>query len=85
MFFSNWTRNELIYWLSYEPQHPADGLSDFDLLKDEIKVGDVLLVEGQCQVSRIIKTFTQRLWSMAKRCHRLTWRWHLPLIRYLTR
>lgn len=65
MFFSDWTRNKLICWLSYEPEHPADSLSDFDLLKDEIKVGDVLLVEGQSQVSRIIKTVTQSPWSHA--------------------
>ena len=63
MFFSDWTRNKLICWLSHEPDHPADSLSDFDLLKDEIKVGDILLVEGQSQVSRIIKTVTQSPWS----------------------
>jgi hypothetical protein len=65
MFFSDWIRNKLICWLSHEPEHPADRLSDFDLLKDEIKVGDILLVEGQSQVSRIIKTVTQSPWSHA--------------------
>jgi len=65
MVISNWTRNKLIGWLSHEPRHPVDHLSDFDLLKDEIKVGDVLLVEGQSQVSRIIKTVTQSPWSHA--------------------
>ncbi len=65
MGINNWTRNKLIGWLSHEPEQPADRLSDFDLLKDEIKVGDVLLVEGQSQVSRIIKTVTQSPWSHA--------------------
>ncbi len=65
MGISNLTRNKLIGWLSHEPEHPADHLSDFDLLKDEIKVADVLLVEGQSQVSRIIKTVTQSPWSHA--------------------
>ena len=65
MGINDWTRNKLISWLSQEPAHPADRLSDFDLLKDEIKVADVLLVEGQSQVSRIIKTVTQSPWSHA--------------------
>ena len=65
MGIDDWTRNKLISWLSQEPEYPADSLSDFDLLKDEIKVGDVLLVEGQSQVSRIIKTVTQSPWSHA--------------------
>jgi len=65
MGISNWTRNKLISWLGHEPELQADHLSDFDLLKDEIKAGDVLLVEGQSQVSRIIKTVTQSPWSHA--------------------
>ncbi len=65
MGVSNWTRNKLIRWLSHESKCLADHLSDFDRLKDEIKVGDVLLVEGQSQISRIIKTVTQSPWSHA--------------------
>lgn len=65
MGFSNWVRNKLINWLSYEPEMAADLLSDFDLLTDEIKVGDILLVEGQSQVSSIIKSVTQSRWSHA--------------------
>ncbi len=65
MGISNWTRHKLIGWLSHEPEHPADLLSDFNLLSDEIKVGDILLVEGQSQISRIIKSVTQSRWSHA--------------------
>ncbi len=65
MRISNWTRSKLIDWLSYEPEQPADLLSDFNLLSDEIKVGDILLIEGQSQISRIIKSVTQSRWSHA--------------------
>lgn len=65
MGIRNWAHNKLIGWLNHEPDHPADRLSDFDLLKDEIKIGDVLLIEGQSQVSKIIKTVTQSPWSHA--------------------
>ncbi len=65
MGFNDWIRNKLISWLSYEPEQAADLLSDFNLLSDEIKVGDVLLVEGQSQISRIIKSVSQSRWSHA--------------------
>ena len=65
MQFSDWLRAKLIDWLNFEPDHPADGLSDFERLSDEIRPGDILLVEGRSQVSRIIKTITQSPWSHA--------------------
>lgn len=43
-------------------------LMDFSRLKDEIRSGDVLLVEGRTQVSQIIQIVTHSRWSHSAIC-----------------
>src|SRR5690606_7928424 len=40
-------------------------LSDLDRIRQEVKVGDVILVEGRSRVSDVIKLITQSRWSHA--------------------
>ncbi|MFT5258554.1 MAG: hypothetical protein ACI9J2_000131 [Saprospiraceae bacterium] len=60
--------SKIIGWLTKSLDAYDEGLIDFDRMKDEILPGDVLLVEGQSQVSRIIQTITQSRWSHSAIC-----------------
>ncbi len=40
-------------------------LSNFDRIRQEVKIGDVILVEGRSRVSDVIKLITQSRWSHA--------------------
>lgn len=60
--------SKVIAWLTKPLEVYNEGLIDFDRMKDEILPGDVLLVEGQSQVSRIIQTITQSRWSHSAIC-----------------
>ncbi len=54
---------KVIAWLTKEPPPKEVPPCDFNRLKYEIRPGDVLLVEGQSRVSRIIRTITQSPWT----------------------
>lgn len=56
---------KLTHWISYEPEN-ADILPyDFTRMCQQIKPGDVLLVEGRSRISTIIRTITQSPWTHA--------------------
>ena len=56
-------------YLEFErPPASAYIAQDFDALHDAIRVGDVLLVDGQAKVSTGIKYLTQSTWSHAALC-----------------
>lgn len=57
------TVTQLINWLTKEPPPAEVPPCDFNRLKYEIRPGDVILVEGQSRVSKIIRTITQSPWT----------------------
>lgn len=56
---SNW----LTRWLIDDIRPVNAGLCDFDQLVEEVRIGDVLLIEGRSRVSDIIKLLSQSPWS----------------------
>lgn len=56
-----WDR--FVRWLTYEASNKQAPLSDFERLRYELRPGDVLLVEGRSNVSDIIKSITQSIWT----------------------
>lgn len=48
-----------------EPSSDRAPLCDFERLKYELRIGDVLLMEGRSRVSELIKLITQSPWSHA--------------------
>lgn len=60
-----WTLQRLTRWLNYEP--PLDpavpSLTHYECLCDEVRPGDVLLIEGRSRASNIIKKLTQSNWT----------------------
>ncbi|MES0370770.1 MAG: lipo-like protein [Mariprofundaceae bacterium] len=59
-------REKLIAWLTgISPHYRADHFADFEALKATLKPGDVLLVEGETRVARIIQLLTRSNWSHA--------------------
>jgi hypothetical protein len=56
---------KLINWLTVEPAPAEIPPCDFNRLKYEIRPGDVLLIEGQSRVSKIIRSITQSPWTHA--------------------
>ena len=56
-----WDR--IVKWITYEGDNPKVPLSDFERLRYELRPGDVLLVEGRSNVSDIIKSVTQSVWT----------------------
>lgn len=58
-------RDKLYNWLTYEPPSPEVMPYDFSRLKNELRPGDVLLIEGRSRVSKIIRTITQTPWTHA--------------------
>lgn len=61
--FATWFIHKIGKWLIYEPPTPPSFLTDFERLCYEIRQADVLLVEGNSRVSKIIKQITQSNWS----------------------
>jgi len=57
--------DNLVHWLTSEPPPAEVPPCDFNRLKYEIRPGDVILVEGQSRVSKIIRTITQSPWTHA--------------------
>lgn len=56
---------KLTNWLTKETPSAEISPHEFDLLKYEIRPGDVLLIEGQSRVSEVIRTITQSPWTHA--------------------
>jgi hypothetical protein len=55
--------NTINKWLLKEEPAPDIPLSNFDALASEMKLADVILVEGRAKVSQVIKLITQSQWS----------------------
>lgn len=60
-----WITRQFTEWLTYEPDRAANftSLTNYERLCDEIKPGDIILVEGHSRVSKIIKLITQSPWT----------------------
>lgn len=60
-----WITRQFIAWLTYEPERAVNftSLTNYERLCDEIKPGDIILVEGRSRVSNIIKLITQSPWT----------------------
>lgn len=58
-------RAVIINWLTHRRPPPGVPLSDFERLSEEIKVCDVILVEGRSRVSDVIRWVTQSSWTHA--------------------
>lgn len=59
----NYLWDKFVTWLTYEPPHLQTPLTSFDRLRYELRPGDVLLVEGRSNISEIIKSITQSIWT----------------------
>ena len=70
MGLRRWLVARVTAWLTHEQRQAglALPLCDFTRLSDEIRPGDVLLVEGSSRVSTIIKALTYSPWSHAALC-----------------
>lgn len=55
----------LINFLLKQPEPPKFPLTDFDRICYEIRLCDVILIEGRSRVSQVIKLVTQSPWSHA--------------------
>ncbi len=55
----------IIKWLLHERSLRSQPLSDFERIKYELKLCDVLLVEGRSRVSDVIRVTTQSPWTHA--------------------
>jgi len=55
----------IVGWLNREVSHRDIPLSDFERIKHELKLCDVLLVEGRSRVAEVIRLTTQSPWTHA--------------------
>jgi hypothetical protein len=55
--------DKFVKWLTYETPNYNTPLTSFERLRYELRPGDVLLVEGRSNVSEIIKSITQSIWT----------------------
>ncbi len=55
----------IIHWLTSVRAPRGYPLSDFNRIRDELRVCDVVLVEGRSRASNVIKLITQSHWSHA--------------------
>lgn len=60
---ATWLGTKIVNWLIAERDSTSHPLCDYERVRYEIRPCDVLLVEGQSQVSDIIKIITQSPWS----------------------
>lgn len=65
MSFTEKTVQLLVRWLNRERSPVEIPLCDYDKLRYELRLCDVLLVEGRSRVSEVIKAVTQSAWSHA--------------------
>jgi hypothetical protein len=63
--FAHWLIPKVSKWLLYEPPSPPSPLCDFEKIRFELRIADVILAEGRNKASRIIKHITQSTWSHA--------------------
>lgn len=64
MGIKTWLMDRLSDWLNTEVDSNEDSrLTDFERLCEELRVGDVLLVEGRTRVSQVIKSITNSPWT----------------------
>ena len=59
----NFLWDKFVKWLTYETPNYNTPLTSFERLRYELRPGDVLLVEGRSNVSEIIKSITQSIWT----------------------
>lgn len=59
----NYIWEKFVCWLTYSPPDQQTPLTNFERLRYELRPGDVLLVEGNSNVSEIIKSITQSIWT----------------------
>jgi hypothetical protein len=58
-------RQRFIQWITREPKSTEVPPCDYTRMKQELRAGDVLLIEGRSRVSNVIRTITQSPWSHA--------------------
>ncbi|MBL1321810.1 MAG: hypothetical protein COA63_012230 [Methylophaga sp.] len=60
-----WINNQLTEWLTHESTIAKNTppLTNFERLCDEIRPGDIILIEGRSRASNIIKQITQSSWT----------------------
>ena len=59
----NYVWDKFVDWLTYESPNNKTPLTSFERLRYELRPGDVILVEGRSNVSEIIKSITQSMWT----------------------
>jgi len=59
----NYFWDKFVTWLTYETPNYQTPLTSFERLRYELRPGDVLLIEGRANVSEIIKSITQSMWT----------------------
>jgi len=59
----NFLWDKFVNWLTYETPNYNTPLTSFERLRYELRPGDVLLVEGRSNISEIIKSITQSIWT----------------------
>jgi len=55
----------IVSWLNHEASKRVTPLSDFERIRHELKICDVVLVEGRSRVSDVIRVTTQSPWTHA--------------------
>ncbi len=63
--FISHIENKISKWLMKEEPAPDIPISNFDALANEMKLADVILVEGRSRISQVIRLITQSQWSHA--------------------
>ncbi len=58
-----WISRAVTAWLTHEPYPPRADLCDFDMLREQIRPCDILLVEGRSRISRVIRNITISGWT----------------------
>jgi hypothetical protein len=61
----NFIRSAVVNWLKHKKPLPHTPLSDFEKVRHEVRLCDVVLIEGRSRVSEVIKLITQSSWSHA--------------------
>ena len=59
------TRGLVNYLMAEQPTYQRRVPNDIDRMREELRPGDVVLVEGKSRISRIIMTLSQSSWSHA--------------------
>ena len=61
----NFLSNAIISWLKHERPLHQTPLSNFEKVRHEVRLCDIVLLEGRSRVSEVIKLITQSTWSHA--------------------